>query len=627
MKNSLKKLTLLVLAGSLLAGCSNGETTSSNSSINASSNPDSNPTSDTSSSSSDGSGEVSFYELASLLSKTIDKEVSTVSSLHSVATQVKNDSQHVVDKTITIYSDSSSSATGTVTVKDDKATLATGSINERKTSRTDKIKVSSSQTSDFNMYYGVTVYGTGLESYSNYYSNSGDRRYIVEEGDDVSDLDSDSYIYSKDYASTCSTGGSYEIASFAYTDLYANSALIGTTLKAKSSTNSDGDKVYSVDVSYSAPGDNLDVTDYTTIKFNAVLNNDSSYIKSASFSSQLKEQNNADPTDFYLTSSAKTFDFTYGTRSDVPSKGLLKVGDYFVESISDVDVTDSSGKVLDASKITFGSVTYLFGTGKGVLPTTAISSDLYNVGSSDSAVVKYTSDGYFEIVGLGKATLSFSYYGCNYAGIYQTYVLKKEVIIVGSSVTDISVGYSSDFYDDTLYTNTTYTLNVSVLPSSVSQLYTFTLNDSSLADVSVNEDNALVIKPLKVGTLEITLASSLDPSITKKLTYTIEENEVDYSSFLLAHSYKYVTLYEAYYILSFTSASEGKIEEYAKSTDTLASTYTFSYTLKNHKITFSNWGASFLHQLTFGLITKGGKRITGDAASNYTDDVYDAIKA
>lgn len=603
---------------------------SASSSSTSSANSTSSDSSDSSTSSSSSSASIdfsketmSFGEAVTLLENMSEKE--TLSS-SSVKVTKEETTQAIIDtseETFTVKTDGSSFSEGTLSREENRQTTQSDTFARRYLEQTDKIK-NGTVTGNFPMFYMITDYAKNNFTSSDY-ADSARKLFVVDSEAEATSqgLESGNYILSSDVA-TASTAQAINTFSTFFDKSILNNDYV-TQLGNRKFTKAG--ETYSFSAQYSYDGD-LNDTETFHITASFTLNEDHSTIASVSYQSINVDTNKSDATDSYTKSSSYKAVISYGTRSEAASP--INVNDYFLSTISDFAICNSDSERSEADPKAFSLTnSYLFAKAKSFTPSKATNVMLSNISSSNSAVIALTSDGYFEVKGVGTTTLTFSYFGKDDANVYEEKNLTKDIIVVAPEATELNLfAISPAIVDNTLYLGTTYTMGTSVSPAKANQAIKVTSSDEKVLTAIAGTNNEdVTLAPVAEGTATVTVTSIANPKLTKTMTLTVKAAIADekYLAKLTSTTYLYTnTTYNYTFALTFKTDGTGtRIQTLTESGKTY--TDTFSYTLKGTGLTFTNWSDNAPHAYQTGLIGKEGAELTlDDSSSSMVTDTYEA---
>ncbi len=641
-----KNILLVVSIFSLLYGCSS-ENLSSNTNSSQESSQESIATSNslstsslenstysttTSSSSSspsssfstlDEKGTMDFDEVLDLLSTPIVNEALYASSAQIKDTTYNGDITIESDEKHQTFADYTAYVEGTVTSEDKSSAeikKTTDTYKRRQMSVQEKIE-EENKLYTFNMYENVIDFEKNSLS-GNAYQDAASKIFIFDSQEEADDsmLTENSYILDSAYKIETSPKAAYKTQLFIRT-IQSNAYFmqLGNTTMSYTKTNEEYN--FSFTVSYSYDGDwgediKDKITDTISLEFSLSL--DLSKILSVNYSFVSNDVLTED--DSYLSGYAWQAEVNYEERKTVPSD-IMDTTEYFLETVSEVQMIarNNGDHAVDSNKITLDT-SYLFADAKSYTPNKALSLRLNNVGSSNSSVVELENDGFLHVVGKGTTTLTFSYYKKCDDGIFRYTLIEEEVTITAPAPTSVSFHPSDSIEGDTLLIGQVYNYRTYVMPMEADQTIIATSSDENKLEVTVDENNTLILTPKEVGDVVITIKSSIDENIVASKTFHIMSNEIDFKSIITTKTYIYST-YQYTMTLEFKEDGTGSVTQLILSSE---KTYvdTFEYTLKDNKISFSNWNLDAFKKYDEATILEDGNKISCYEEETYTEHVY-----
>lgn len=614
------RLTGLLLLSSTFALVScQSLTNGSNSTTTNSNSENSNPNSSVSTSDAPSTGKATFSQVLALLTTLSENEGTSSSGATIEKHSTVNNVDTVTNEEYSVLPDGSGASTGSVQVIGKEAVTSSDTFKRRVTKQDDKIMVGTTPTT-YPMYYAITDYAADSIA-SNHYRDSADQRYIIAKEADKGELSDSEYILASDYPAMATA----HVAATTH-DLIATNVVANEYVTQKNQTTfdyaaqSDGTIQYSFKTAYSIDGDLNDTISYL-IEARFTVDNSSSKLLSIYYDFNTADVNKNDKTDAYLDDEITSAVVHYETRKEVAD--VIDVNDYFLASISEIAITDTYNKELDPKEISL-EASYLVGKAKTFLPAKATNLTLTNVSSSDSAVVNLTSDGYLEVKGAGKTTLTFSYYGKNDAGVYTKQTITKDLIVSAPKPTSIDFNFNSAspaILDATIYLGTTYTMETYVGPATAVKTISVNNSDDKVLTVALGSDGkTLTLTPIAAGTSTITISSTVNPEIKTSKVFTVKAPLSDdaYLSKLSSTTYLYtaVSASTTYtFTMTFAKDGTGKRIQHINYDTPKEYTDTFKFTLKGTAITFSDWSTGAPHAYTTGTITENGNKLTLENSS------------
>lgn len=519
---------------------------------------------------------------------------STEKSKDTTSTSGVTTTKEVTNK---IYADSTSSSIGSVTKVDSKETLGEDSFSGRRLVKDIKIGAGENYNT-YSMFYEVEDYVN--DTFANAaYSDVAARMYVFNTDAEASKagLSKGEYLLSSDTGAALSSQLAYASYSFLSTNFINNPYAIQAGADSFTKIEGDDGVTYSIETTYSVDGDLNDTINYSikmALKFDEegkLLNYKNEY--------EVDDVNKEDPTDHYVSSTVSEGSIEYLAKEASFSGIPFEVEDYFLQSVKDITVLNSSVPRTEESPTAFPlSSSFLFATPKDYEPAKTIDVDentLTRVSSTNKNVITLTDDGYFETKAAGETTLRFSYFGKNDKGVYEEMFIDKVINVVTGTPTAINLllttpdDYVNSNGDHELLVGTSYSMNVTVSPSSTDQTITASSSAKDVLAASVDAKK-VILEPLKAGKTTLTVASASTPKIAAARNYEIYERKADteIASLIQSKTWTFSSIYGKDIItLTFLSDGLGKLkEETDKGT---FDTDTFKYTLEGYTIHTSDW--------------------------------------
>lgn len=528
----MKKRILALLPLLLMVACNKNDNTS---------NPESSiPSSqvDTSTSSSDDittnvDVSTAYYKIRDCLDT---EEEASSETLAAVSTNAYTSTTKVVN--LDIYSDKSSYGTGTV----QEYNVTTGTVNKsdtfqtRSTSQIDKVDDNGTVT-NMNMFYRVNAFDSDA-FYTSNYSDSFSRVFIAKDEAEATSmgLSEGQYILEDNLGKYVTLQSAQTLYDFTNQNIVSNASLDTSTLKFKKATK-DGQSTYSLNTQYSYTSSDYDISSGTTITIGIEFTVEDSSDRLLSFSTEYnlyEAGTSEDAGSAYINIEKNSGTITYEDKI-APASDVMDVNDYFISSVSDVDLYSSTSKsevAMDKANIP-ASTKRIYAKPKTFLPSTALDGDLSFLvpkASSDETVVKISEDGsYFFTKDKGKSvTLTYSYSSKNAQGVWEDTDIDVNITISEYDA-PTKINYNNVFttstdkiesYKDELIVGKTYSLTnkVSVYPSSAKQDMTITSSDSSVVRVDYSNGEYSLVS-LKEGEATVRYESVADHTIYKEVTY------------------------------------------------------------------------------------------------------------
>lgn len=500
-------------------------------------------------------------------------------------------SKTVLEKKLTMYKDSSSSVTGSIKKYENEEVKLEDTLKSRTLVRKDKVSNNSNSYNEYNFLYYVTDFAK--ENFNNYHDEA-NKLFVVSNDSEATDLglDDTQYILSTDTR----LAATFQSVNNLYTFISAN--LINNTYVQQIGgyfieENLNDSYKYTSSVKYSYPADLGDTVEMT---YNISFTTDKDKLKLLNFKTEaiMKDYREGEENDAYYNNEVTEVTLTYGEDVDLPNQGLLNVDDYFVSNINDIEFYYDANKEDLADPNAFHKNSYyIFAFPKNYSPSTALT-DRYSLipqSSTNENVFKLDSSGeLFELVGSGTTDLTYSYFGKNENGIYEEMTITKTITVLNEDpATGITILTSSLFRTDyespyQVKVGQTYTLNVSVSPSSANQEFEVSTSDPTILEVGINNSNQLTIKALKDGNATITVNCKNKKDIKSTISL------VSYTSLTKDETIKYLKGNSFKYSGTYYDATIKFIDEQNASITSNNSTYTFSYSInENAEIVTFDW--------------------------------------
>ena len=583
---------------------------------------------------------ISFTEFASLIESAAYVEANkssggTYKEVNQTSSIIDN-----VEYRLDVYDDLSSYAEGSVTETDADGEIKTkDTFIDRRSIEAVKVK-DSEDTYDYNMFYSVRDYKD--DAFSKYtYQDSISTLYVLDNASE--DVDEDLYVNTTTAKWELTLQATDSIIDFFDTYFYSNAYASQMGVTRVNETTYDDYVEYSLDLEYTLDGDLNDKIAYhsqLTVKMDAKKSKVLSY-KSLTSSSDVS---NVNPDDVYYSATEVEVTVEYGTRASTYGEDVPSVFDYLLHSVDQVAVIDYEGNEFENVMEISPTNTYLWIYPKTYSPTTAIGvskNTITPVLSSNEDVVKIggttTDNPYFEIVGGGKTTLTYSYYGIDENHVYTEYVGTIDIRVADTpNPTEIrfsSVWSDGDLVTDDLFqVGKVYTILTNVMSGStatnVNQEYTVKSSDPDGLTVSVNDKNNIAVTPKKAGTYEITATSVENPSVSATYTCTVVDNtSVDLAAVLCGSTWVCDrSVYGYKNTVVFNTDGTGSLTQYFYSTDTTNDASTFKWKLDGSNLTASDWSYYPSSEPDDGYFIKGV--ISGDMTKiEVTGEYYDSTYA
>jgi len=642
MKKSFLLFTLAAITLGL-AGCDKDNSTSvsnstsgpssvSNSTSNSSSGTSNSASGSNTSNSNSGStvdtdGEMQFSQVLSLLTKLHTYEVYNASSATIVNRITKNttvttstEKKEVYDSTVP-----SSASTGTVVRTIDGKEDKNDTFVKRNAVINEKYEVNG-EVNTYPMFAQIVDYENENMG-GNDYKDSAKKNFIFESDEEATaeGLSKGQYVTATDLLESTSTSVAYDLASYISSYLITNVYVQQTGIDTFSySKGSNGNISYICIVNYSVSDDeDFNDTQYHTINIQFVTDAEQTKLISTAVNYDFADMREGEEDDAYFNEVHWDATPEYGTRKDVPSDAI-DVTNYFLQEITDVELytRENNNAAVDPNNIIYSNnYNYLFARAKSYKPEKSVDISITSAGSTNSSVINFTDDGYFEIVGPGTTTLSFVYFGKDDDNIYREKTFYKDVTVVAPNPDKIRfTAIKPTIADNTLTVGQTYTFSVYVTPIKATQDIVIDSNSNPNAlSVNIDKDNNVTITALASGQSTITFKVNGYESVTASMTFTVASADIDIATTITQKTYLCdLSNYGYTFSLKFNADGTGEriqhINESGKEY-----TDTFTYTISGNNITFGSWSNGAPKQFETGIITQDGDKITCSSESESKD--------
>ncbi|MBP5091025.1 MAG: hypothetical protein J6328_00480, partial [Bacilli bacterium] len=259
---------------------------------------------------------------------------------------------------------------------------------------------------------------------------------------------------------------------------------------------------------------------------------------------------------------------TYGAKS-APGEGLLDVDDYFLTSLEEADILNDQRILVPNGSISYGTSHYVFASPKTYSPAKAANISewtLTPISSSNEEAISLVEDNsgsYFEIEGVGTATLTWAYFGKNDSNVWELKEYSQEVSIVEAQIEEIAFTdlFTPTVASKTLTAGTIYSQRIEIRPSYGKGIIVASSNDPETLSVSVDQSGsycAIKLMPLKAGTATVTVMVEGNESTAISETFTIVAiPEADIPDILTASPWTMNDLYMGEFTLTFNDDKTG----------------------------------------------------------------------
>lgn len=639
MKKSYLLFTLAAITLGL-AGCDKDNSTSvsnstsrpssvSNSTSNSSSGT-SNSTSGSNSSSTvdtDDEGKMQFSQVLSLLTKLHTYEVYNASSATIMNRITKNTTVTTSTEKKEVYNSTvpSSVSTGTVVRTIDGKEDKNDTFVKRNAVINEKYEVNG-EVNTYPMFAQIVDYENENMG-GNDYKDSAKKNFIFESDDEATaaGLSKGQYVTATDLLESTSTSVAYDLASYISSYLITNVYVPQTGIDTFSySKDSNGNVSYICIVNYSVTNDeDFNDTQYHNINIQFVTDAKQTKLISTAVNYDFADMREGEEEDAYFNEVHWDATPEYGTRKDVPSDAI-DVSNYFLQEITDVELytRENNDAAIDPSNIIYSSsYNYLFARAKSYKPEKSVDISITGAGSTNSNVINFTDDGYFEIVGPGTTTLSFVYFGKDDDNVYREKTFYKDVTVVAPNPDKIRS--TATIADNTLTVGQTYTFSVYVTPIKATQDIVIDSNSNpNVLSVNIDKDNNVTITALASGQSTITFKVNGYESVTASMTFIVASADIDLATIITQKTYLCdLSSYGYTFSLKFNADGTGERIQHINASGK-EYTDTFTYTISGNKIAFASWSNGAPKQFETGIITQDGDKITCSSESETKDYIF-----
>lgn len=488
---------------------------------------------------------------------------------------------YLEEETLDIYEDGSAEATGTVTSFEDEEKVDSMDLLRRKALLTDKIYDAVDLVArTYDLYYEVTDYSKD-HFHGSVYSDEATRIFALDNPDPT--LGSDGYILKEDIPQAVTYQHAARAASNISTwqaDPYVAQTGIDT-FALKEGEGAVG--TYATAIEYEIDGDLNDTITYT-YEMEFTLDFATGRLLDCLTTVEQVDVNNSDPDDVYTTIVEDGGTIEYGTRAALPAT-VTDPRDYFLQAVTDVAILDAGREEVDPDSFPKES-SFVFALPKDYEPSKALALDEWSLtpyGTSDDAVVAIDG-GFFEVVGHGDVTLTWSYYGLD-GDVWKEKTVQKAIHINEfDDPTGIEIyGWN---IPDTMVVGETATTYVWVEPGSAKQEFEAT---------SSNQDVMTVTADLEAGEITVTAVGAGEATITVSVPGTNLKDEVTVTvvapaemtgeEFLTGNVFELVYQTETIH-MTFEADGTGRQLEMAGNRDY---EFTFTWSVEGRNVTIDNW--------------------------------------
>lgn len=334
--------------------------------------------------------------------------------------------------------------------------------------------------------------------------------------------------------------------------------------------------------------------------------------------------------EIYVEDDVTSYKVSYGERvSSAEAGDLIEPEDYFIGEVSKVRayIYNDQGKkeYVDADNLPIGK--YVRFEASSYLPEKAVDLEMYATSSSNESVIAATSN-VFETKASGAATIGMvSATGVPFTLNVRVNIPPLSRIKYDDASSDIERvrGSSGDVAERYIYTDTVYDsgIYISVSPSgALLDDIEISVSDSSVLTAEIKSKGSSVLE-LKLtvsdrtndsSTVALILSSKADETVKTTITYHLKKRLTadEMVSKLMGNTYRWNNLYnydgsDYYALMTFVSASEGKIRYY-NGEESIDET-TFTYSIEGTAFDISVQGDA-LYGYNGGEITLDGENIT-----------------
>ena len=592
------RLGIMALSAAFLISCTQNSTSSEDASeMDVSSNDSSsleNADSSSVSSSSIDDGSLSFEEAYNEIAKAQKSELNNAQSViyhnESSSATIKNK----INQTYTNYEDGSTTSEGTYTYSVEGKEDQVDTFKTISTSTVDKYE-NGDDFDSYRMFVEVTDFDKDLGASDNY-QDSASKKFIINSEEDVGNLSAGEYILAKDFEANAAANLTSKLANFLAGDIMGNDYVIQTGLnKVKPTQKETGEWEYLIQFQYSSKDDGITTTYLTKAQY--TLSQDKSQLLSFDTLNKTTYAREGEESAYSLYE--ESGEIIYGDKAKKMGNDVLNVDNYFLADVLSIRLEAVAG----FKTITVGddltiptNCSTIYGYADNRKPLKAMNTALAPSKSSNEEAVTI-EDGNFVIKGVGTTNLTFSYYrkrpstGVYYSSSFTV----KNVTIISAKVETVSFNAKGDInLHYGLEVGKAYSWGYTVSPKEAPQAITASVDNPEMADVIVNSDSTITIKPKKEGEFSITLISVGTPEIFATKGFYALSNTTDYKAFLTGHKFFYKNSFGTAQTLTFLE--NGTCLRHIEQTDNgkiSSSDDTFKWSLEGTVITFSGPDGDF----------------------------------
>ncbi len=501
-----------------------------------------------------------YYEIAKAQAEEIKNASSTFYREESTSSRLSN----IMEETYLTYQDGSTTSSGNYTKKEEGKEDQIDTFKRIATEVAETYEDASGNKATYNMFVSALDFDKDNVGSNPSYQDSASKIYILDSASEAGNLDEDQYILSSDFALYCSANLTGKLANFLASNVVDNvyAEQCGVTTVTPSLA-SDGSWDYSLAFSYSYDEDGETVA--SEIKTEYTLSKDKSRLLSFSSSSKTTYSREGED-DKAISLAASSGSITYGERAKKAGGDALNPEDYFLAEVKNVGLKAQDGfnyqtilpdMTNDGYTVPY-SCSKISGYACKAKPEKTIDTSLMPYATSNPDVVAL-EDGEFVIKGLGKCSLTFSYYKKDSStGVYKfTTVRASNVSIKTPAPEKLSFGMLGDINQElSLLQGETYSLSYYVSPSKASDEVAVASSNPDALAVSRDGDGTLKLEAKAEGAATITLSSLVDPSITVSKNFYVL-GDMDYASFLTSHTFYCKNPYNTEFTIKFNADGTG----------------------------------------------------------------------
>ena len=203
---------------------------------------------------------------------------------------------------------------------------------------------------------------------------------------------------------------------------------------------------------------------------------------------------------------------TKGQKNQSPEQLEINPSDYWLQTFDiEIIVTDYLDVEMSCDYDAVSCGFYVEARAINIYPEKALDTDLSIVSSSDNSVIEVASSGIVKSLKAGETNLKI----VSESGIEKNISLKT----FEESIKDLEI----KIYATHLFVGDTYGVYEFYTPENAIDGLTWESSDTSIATITVDDNNYASINCLKVGTVTITATSIKDPQVSATVTVRISE--------------------------------------------------------------------------------------------------------